>query len=456
MRAPSEPCKLLAPEKSTHMSSPTTEPLSKAEQIPKGERYRALIASAVGSVIEWYDYFLYGTMAAIVFGPLFFPSENPVISQILSLTSFALAFLVRPVGGVLFSHMGDKVGRKITLIITLSLMGLATIAMGLLPTYASIGMAAPILLTILRLIQGLALGGEWGGGLLLAVEYSPANRRGFYGAIPQTGALAGLALGNLAVTGSLAIFDEEAFLSYGWRIPFLISALLVLLGLWIRKAVGETPSFRKVQAESKQEKLPIAAVFKKNPREVFIVIGAKAIETATFFLFATYTISYMVSIGFERVESLNAVLIAAVTTIPLMLIAGSVSDRVGRKKVYTVGTILAMAFVIPYFEMLKIGNWWIALLAIFIGFSCIWALVGATLGSYFAESFPPAVRYTGVSLGYQVGAALFGGPLPLIATALVATYASTLPVGFVVIAFGAISLVALAFTKDRTGQPLDD
>lgn len=395
-------------------------------------------------------------MAAIVFGPLFFPSENPVISQILSLTSFALAFLVRPVGGILFSHMGDKIGRKITLIITLSMMGLTTVAMGLLPTYAAIGLAAPILLTILRLIQGLALGGEWGGGLLLAVEYSPSQHRGFYGAIPQPGALAGLALGNLAVTGSIAVFSEEAFLSYGWRIPFIISAVLVILGLWIRKAVGETPSFKKVKAENTQEKLPIAAVFKKNWREVLIVIGAKAIETATFFLFATYTISYMVSINYDRVEALNAVLIAAVITIPLMLLAGSISDKVGRKKVYTTGTVLAMVFVIPYFEMLKSGNWWISLLAIFIGFSCIWAMVGATLGSYFAESFPPSVRYTGVSLGYQVGAALFGGPLPLIATALVAAYASTIPVGLLVIAFGAISLVALAFTKDRTGQPLDD
>lgn len=438
------------------MAIPSTEPVDKSALIPSRERYRALAASAIGSVIEWYDYFLYGTMAAIIFGPLFFPSNDPVVSQILSLASFALAFLIRPIGGVLFSHMGDKIGRKITLIITLSMMGLTTVGMGLLPTYATIGIAAPILLTVLRLVQGLALGGEWGGGLLLAVEYSPSHRRGFYGAIPQTGALAGLALGNLAVTGSIAIFSEEAFESYGWRIPFLISAVLVLLGLWIRKAVGETPSFKKVQAENSAEKLPIAAVFQKNWREVLIVIGAKAIETGTFFLFATYTISYMVSIGYPRVQALNAVLISAVITIPLMLLAGAISDRVGRKKVYTTGTILAMIFVIPYFELLKSGNWWLALLGIFIGFSCIWALVGATLGSYFAESFPPAVRYTGVSLGYQVGAAFFGGPLPLIATALVAAYASTLPVGLVVIGFGAISLVALAFTKDRTGQPLDD
>ncbi|MCC2594193.1 MHS family MFS transporter [Tessaracoccus sp. OS52] len=438
---------------STKVAEP---PVDKSALIPKSERYRALAGSAVGGIVEWYDYFLYGTMSAIVFGPLFFPSDNPVVEQLLALTSFALAFAIRPIGGVLFSHMGDRIGRKKTLVVTLTLMGATTVGIGLVPTFATIGVAAPIILTFLRLLQGLALGGEWGGGLLMAVEYSPSKKRGFYGAIPQTGALIGLALGNLAVTGSLSIFSEEDFLSYGWRIPFLISIVLVLLGLWIRKAVGETPSFKRVTAERKTEKLPIAAIFKKNSREVFIVVGAKAIETGTFFLFATYTISHMLGLGYERVEALNAVLIAALIAVPLMLLAGSLSDRIGRKKVYGIGTVLAMAYVIPYFWLLEQGSWWTALVAIIIGFSCIWSLYGATLGSYFAESFPPAVRYTGVSLGYQVGAALFGGPLPLIATALLATYSSYLPIGAVIIAFGTISLIALAFTKDRTGQPLDD
>lgn len=431
-------------------------PVDKSDLIPRSERWRALAGSAVGSIVEWYDYFLYGTMSAIVFGPLFFPSADPVVSQLLALTSFALAFLIRPIGGVVFAHMGDRVGRKKTLVITLSLMGATTVAIGLTPTFETIGIAAPIILTLLRLLQGLALGGEWGGGLLMAVEYSPSKKRGFYGAIPQTGALLGLALGNLAVTGSLSIFSEEAFLSYGWRIPFILSIVLIMVGLWIRKAVGETPSFKAVTAERKTEKLPIAAIFKNNSREVFIVIGAKAIETATFFLFATYTISHMIGLGFKRTEALNAVLIAAVIAVPLMLGAGALSDRIGRKRVYAIGTVLAMAYVIPYFWLLQQRSWGLAAVAIVIGFSCIWSLYGATLGSYFAESFPPAVRYTGVSLGYQVGAALFGGPLPLIATALLATYSSYIPIGLVVIAFGVISLIALAFTKDRTGQPLDD
>lgn len=211
-------------------------------------------------------------------------------------------------------------------------MGATTVAIGLIPTYETIGVAAPIILTLLRLIQGLALGGEWGGGLLMAVEYSPSKKRGFYGAIPQTGALIRLALGNLAVTGSLAIFPEEAFYSYGWRSPFLISVVLIILGLWIRRAVDETPSFKAATANREVVKLPIVEIFKKNWRKVFIVIGAKAIETATFFLFATYTISHMVGLGFERTEALNAVLIAAVICVPVMLFFGSLSDKVGRKR----------------------------------------------------------------------------------------------------------------------------
>lgn len=290
----------------------------------------------------------------------------------------------------------------------------------------------------------------------MAVEYSPSSKRGFYGAIPQTGALIGLALGNLAVTGSLAIFPEDAFLSYGWRIPFILSVVLIALGLWIRNAVGETPSFRAALASRNVAKLPIAEIFRTNWREVLIVIGAKAIETGTFFLFATYTVSHMVGLGYTRAEALNAVLIAALLCVPVMLAAGSLSDRVGRKKVYGIGTVLAMAYVLPYFWLLQQGSWALAVLAIVIGFSFIWSLYGATLGSYFAESFPARVRYTGVSLGYQVGAALFGGPLPLIATALLASFHSYIPISLLIIGFGAISLVALAFTKDRTGQRLDD
>ncbi|MFV0430343.1 MAG: MFS transporter [Arachnia sp.] len=438
----------------------TTAPDNQAQQqdpsalIPQAERIRALVGSAVGSVVEWYDFFLYGTMSAIVFGPLFFPSDDPVVSQLLALTAFALSFLLRPIGGVVFSHMGDRIGRKKTLVITLSLMGVATVAIGLLPTYAQIGVAAPILLTVMRMIQAIALGGEWGGGLLMAVEYSPAKRRGFYGAIPQTGALFGLALGNLATSATSSLFPGDSFYTIGWRIPFLASVVLILVGLWVRKAVDETPHFRAVVASRKTEKLPIVAIFKRNWREVLIVIGAKAIETGTFFLYATFTVSYLVDHGFERTDALNAVLVAAVIAIPVMLLIGGLSDRTSRKLIYGVGTVLAMAYAIPYFWLLDHKTWGMAVLALVLGFSVIWSFVGSTLGSYFAESFPSAVRYTGVSLGYQVGAALFGGSLPAIATALVAAYDSALPVGLLVMGYGLLSLIAVAFTKDKTGQPL--
>ncbi|MGM7668157.1 MFS transporter [Microbacterium sp. A93] len=428
----------------------------KADQISSSERRRALAGSAVGSAIEWYDFFLYGTMSALVFGPLFFTSDDVGLSNMLALAAFALSFLVRPIGGILFSHMGDRIGRKKTLVVTLTIMGISTLLMGLLPTYAMIGVWAPILLTTLRLLQGLALGGEWGGGLLLAVEYSPRKRRGMWGAVPQTGALLGLALGNLAATGAMAIFPEEAFLSIGWRIPFILSVVLVAVGLWIRHSVGETPSFRKVVSERKTAKLPIALILRRNWREVIIVILAKFIETATFFLFATFSVSYAVTLGFTQTEALNAVLVAAVVAIPVMLFWGRVSDRIGRKKVFIGGAIAVALYTVPFLWMMNQQNFWLLLLALVIGFGVIWASYGAVLGTFFAESFPPDVRYTGASLGYQVGAAIAGGPVPLIATAIVAGANNYGGIGILIGICAIISVVAVLFARDRTGQPLDD
>lgn len=420
------------------------------------DRRRALLGSAVGSTIEWYDYFLYGTMSAIVFGKLFFPSHNPVTSQLLALASFALAFLIRPIGGIVFSHIGDRIGRKKTLVITLSIMGLSTVLIGLAPTYASIGIWSPILLTLLRLLQGLALGGEWGGGVLLAVEYSPPGKRGFYGAVPQIGALIGLALGNLVTSGLSLAFSESAFLSYGWRVPFVLSIVLVLIGMWIRNKVDETPSFKRLAATHTERKVPLFETLTHHWRAVLIVIGAKFIETSTFFLFATFTISYLVGLGYPRVESLNVVLIAALIAVPMMVYFGSLSDRIGRKKVFLLGTLAIMLYIIPYFWLLNQGSWWLSAIAVTIGFAIIWPTYGSVLGTFFAESFPADVRYTGVSLGYQVGAAVVGGPLPLIATALAAHYGgSYVPIGLFIIGCGVISMVAVGFTKDRSGEELD-
>ena len=440
------------------MSQPGTAAPTTVDEVDQPTRLRALFSSAIGSAVEWYDYFLYGTMAGIIFGPLFFPSSDPAVSLALSFASFALAFLVRPIGGIVFSHIGDRVGRKKTLIATLSLMGGSTVLMGLLPTYASIGVWAPVLLTALRLIQGLALGGEWGGGLLLAVEYAPRSRRGLYGAVPQTGALFGLALGALAGSVTTALFTDEGFRTIGWRIPFLLSIVLILVGLWIRTKVGETPSFTKVKAEQHQARVPIVETLRHHWRAVLITIGAKLIETATFFTFATFTISYASqTLKYRQGAVLNAVLISAVLAIPVMLFMGSLSDRIGRKKVYVGGMVAMFVYAIPYFWLLSLHNTVALVAALIIGFSIIWSTYGAVLGTLFAESFTADVRYTGISLGYQVGAAVIGGPAPLIATALLAAYGGNyIAVGIFLMAVAVVSLIAVFFARERRGADLDE
>ncbi|KFL50020.1 MHS family MFS transporter [Burkholderia pyrrocinia] len=431
--------------------------IPKERLITDSERHRALFGSVVGSTIEWYDYFLYGTMSSIVFAKLFFPATDALTSQLLALASFALAFLIRPLGGIIFSHIGDRIGRKKTLVITLSLMGVSTVLMGLLPTYAQLGVWAPILLILLRLMQGLALGGEWGGGVLLAVEYSPREHRGLYGAVPQTGAVLGLALGNIITSALNSSMSPQAFLSYGWRIPFVASVALVVLGMWLRNRVDETPSFKKILASEAATKVPLAETLKHHWREVLIAVGTKVIETSTFFLYATFSIAYMMNLGFQQSQVLNIVLVCALLAFPSMLYFGRLSDRIGRKKVFVGGTIAFMIWVMPYFWLLNQRSLPAAMLAIAVGFTLIWSTYGAMIGTLLAEAFPASVRYTGMSLGYQIGAALVGGPMPLIATALVAHYGgSYVPVGMFLMGCGLVSLIAVGLTRDRSGKELDD
>lgn len=419
-------------------------------------RVRALWGSAVGSTIEWYDYFLYGTMSGLVFGRLFFPTDDPTVSQMLALASFALAFLIRPLGGIVFSHIGDRIGRKKTLIMTLTLMGVGTMAIGLLPTYEQIGVWAPILLTFLRLVQGFALGGEWGGGMLLAVEYSPKRKRGFYGAVPQVGLLTGLALGNVATIVAEWIFPEEQFLEFGWRIPFLLSVVLLFLGLWIRQRIDETPSFRRVVQRGQTRRVPLVATLRNHWREVLVTTGTKFVESCTFFIFATFSISYATSLGFDTQLVLNLVLISAVLGIGSMLLYGSLSDRIGRRRMYLVGTVVVSAYIFPYLWLINSGSAIGLAIALISSFMLVWPIYGALLGTLMAESFPAEVRYTGVSLGYQLGAALSGGPTPLIATALLVAFNNSwLPVAFLVLFFAVISIVSVSFVKNREDEDLD-
>ncbi|MBP7258328.1 MAG: MHS family MFS transporter, partial [Neisseria sp.] len=377
---------------------------------------RVLWASLIGSSIEWFDYFLYGTVAALVFNQLFFPAEDPAVGTMLAFASFALSFFIRPFGGIIFSHIGDRIGRKKTLVLTLGLMGGATVLMGLLPTYQAIGIAAPILMVLLRLVQGLGIGGEWGGAMLLAVEYAPKERRGFFGSVPQMGVTIGMLLATLALT-VMSMLPDDVFLSWGWRVPFVLSAVLVFVGLWIRKGIDETPSFKKNQEAGNVVAVPLLETLKHHKREVLIAVGAKFVETAPFYIMSTFIVYYATKeLGFSRTQALNAVTVATVVTTLLIPLMGALSDRIGRKTVYIAGVLMMMAYAFPYFWLLQTRSFSMLILATVIGLGVIWAPTTAVLGTMFSEIFKSNVRYTGITLGYQIGAALAGGTAPLVAT----------------------------------------
>ncbi|TVX82935.1 MHS family MFS transporter [Peribacillus simplex] len=423
----------------------------------KKQMRRILIASLVGSSIEWFDYFLYGTVSALVFNQLFFVNEDPTIGLLLSYASFALAFFIRPFGGVIFSHIGDRIGRKKTLVLTLSLMGVATFGMGLLPTYQAVGIWAPILLITLRLVQGLGIGGEWGGALLLAVEYAPAEKRGLFGAIPQMGVTIGMLLGTVALS-IMTQLPENAFMTWGWRLPFIFSALLVFFGLWIRKGIDETPSFKKVKDSGEVPKLPIVETLKNYWREVLIAVGAKVVETAPFYIFSTFVVSYATSnLGFSRTATLTAVMIATIITTILIPFMGKLSDTIGRKKLFIGGTIGMALFAFPYFWLLQQKSVLLLIVATVIGLGVIWAPITAVLGTMFSEIFDARIRYTGITLGYQIGAALAGGTAPLVATALLNRFNNSyVPVAIYIIFASLLSLAAIWAVKDRSNQKLDE
>lgn len=383
---------------------------------------KVLIASLTGSAIEWFDYFLYGTAAALVFNKIFFPMVDPVIGLILSYLSFSLTFFIRPIGGVLFAHIGDRIGRKKTLVLTLSLMGGATVMIGLLPTYEMIGLWAPALLILMRIIQGMGIGGEWGGALLLAYEYAPEKRKGFFGSIPQAGVTIGMLMATFIVS-LMTLFSEEDFLSWGWRIPFLLSSVLVLLGLWIRKDIDETPDFQRVKASGQVAKAPLRDTLKHHWREVLIAAGLKVVETAPFYIFSTFVVSYATStLTYQKSQALEAVTLGALVATIMIPLMGLLSDKVGRQRMYAISVFVLGLFIVPWFMLLNTGTTWGIVLATVIAFGVLWAPVTAVLGTLCSEIFSANVRYTGITLGYQLGAALAGGTAPLIATGLLAKY----------------------------------
>ena len=405
---------------------------------------KVLIASLTGSSIEWFDYFLYGTAAALVFNKIFFPMVDPVIGLILSYLSFSLTFFIRPIGGVLFAHIGDRIGRKKTLVLTLSLMGGATVMIGLLPTYDMIGMWAPALLILMRIIQGMGIGGEWGGALLLAYEYAPEKRKGFFGSIPQAGVTIGMLMATFIVS-LMTLFSEEDFLSWGWRIPFLLSSVLVILGLWIRKDIDETPDFQKVKKSGQVAKAPLRDTIKHHWREVLIAAGLKVVETAPFYIFSTFVVSYATTtLTYQKSQALEAVTLGALVATIMIPLMGLLSDRVGRQRMYAVSVFVLGLFIVPWFMLLNTGTTWGIVLATVIAFGVLWAPVTAVLGTLCSEIFSANVRYTDITLGYQLGAALAGGTAPLIATGLLAKYdGDWVPVAWYLGVTVAISLIAI-------------
>lgn len=382
---------------------------------------RIVGAVLIGSVIEWYDFFVYGIAAALILNTLFFPSFSPTAGTLLAFVTFAVGWFARPIGGLIGGHFGDKIGRKAVLVLTMLLMGIATFAIGLLPTYASIGVWAPILLTTVRLLQGLAVGGEWGGAVLLAVEHAPDNKRGFYGSWPQMGVPAGLLLGTSVFTLCAAMLSDEQFAAWGWRIPFLLSIVLVAVGLYIRLRVLETPAFTRMQETQGVSRAPAVDAVRNVPGRILLVIIANLGSNVLFYTFGLFVLSYATAqLGMSREDILLGVILGAAVDFFAIPAWAALSDRIGRRPVFIGGYVFAVLYMFPFYWLLDTQSPVLAWIGIMIGFGIAHASTYGAQASFFAELFPPRVRYTGISLGYQLSGTLGGAPFPIIATALVA------------------------------------
>ncbi len=403
---------------------------------------KVAFASFVGTTIEWYDFFLYGTAAALVFNRLFFPNFDPLVGTLAAFGTYAVGFVARPLGGIVFGHYGDKIGRKTMLFLTLLIMGIASFLIGLLPTYESIGVWAPILLLLMRILQGFGVGGEWGGAVLMAVEHAPPGRRGFYGSWPQLGVPAGLVLGNL-IFSIFSTQPEEQFLAWGWRVPFLLSIVLVAVGLFIRLQVAEPPAFARVKETGTEAKTPILDAIREHPREVLVAMGARFAENGIFYIYTVFVLAYATQqLQVPQATILTGVLIAAVFELFAMLASGALSDRVGRRPVYLFGAAWSAVFAIPFFLLIntrETGLIWLAVIGLALGHSAMYG----PQASFFSELFGTRVRYSGASLGYQLASVLAGGLSPIIATALLAQYRSFMPIALYMIGMAVITLVAV-------------
>ncbi|WP_308014253.1 MULTISPECIES: MFS transporter [unclassified Rhodococcus (in: high G+C Gram-positive bacteria)] len=429
-----------------------TDSASYEPDADRRKRLRTVVASSLlGTTVEWYDFFLYATAASVVFNRLFFPDQSSFVGTMLSFATFAVGFVVRPIGGVVFGYFGDRIGRKKTLALSMLIMGVATTLMGVLPTTENVGLLAPILLLLLRIAQGFALGGEWAGAVLLAVEHSPARRRGLFGSIPQVGLALGLALGTGMFALLQVIFDEEQFLSYGWRIAFLASLVLVIVGLVVRLKVEETPAFREVSDLQQRSSAPIKEVFaRRHARSTVLGLLSRWGEGAAFNTWGVFAITYATTqLKFDKVSVLLVVTVAAVVMAVLIPVSGVLVDRVGAKRVYVTGIAAYGLAVFPVFALFDTGSLWLFGLGLVLVFGIVHATFYGAQGTLYASLYPTEIRYTGLSVVYQFSGIYASGVTPLILTALIAAASGSpwLACGFLV-GTSVVSVVATALIRD--------
>jgi MFS family permease len=415
---------------------------------------RAVVASTVGTTIEWYDFLIYSTVTGLVFGKVYFPGADPLVSTLQAFGVFFIGFVARPIGAMIFGHYGDRIGRKATLIVTLLMTGIATAAVGLVPGYNTIGIWGAIILTLLRLIQGIGVGGEWGGSVLLAMEWAQTNKnRGFIASWPQFGAPAGLFLANIMVLLFSRISGDQ-FLIWGWRIPFLLSIVMVGVGLWIRLGILETPTFQRILAEKKVERAPTIEVLKRQPREVILSALLRLAEQSPGYVFSAFVFSYgTLVLGASRDLLLSGLIVTTALGFMTVPISGALSDRIGRRRMYIIGCAFVAVYTFIYFALLDTKVPGLIFLAVSLSFIPVMTMYGPE-AALIAEAFTPRLRYSGASIGYQLASIIAGGPAPFIATWLFASFHSTIPIGIYITICAAISIVATLLLPDYTNKDI--